>query len=95
MSASKFQYNYLKLPLPAPDVSQGFTAVILTYDRVDMLYQVMRGVAKAPSLAKVLVLCVLDMHICCVFNFHIYINHLILMCCVYLFHIYINHLILL
>jgi len=53
MSTSKFQYNYLKLPLPAPDVSQGFTAVILTYDRVDMLYQVMRGVAKAPSLAKV------------------------------------------
>ena len=56
MSASKFQYNYLKLPLPAPDVSQGFTAVILTYDRVDMLYQVIRGIAKAPSLAKVLVL---------------------------------------
>jgi len=41
------------LPLPAPDPSQGFTAVILTYDRVDMLYQVMRGVARAPSLAKV------------------------------------------
>jgi len=54
LSPNKFQYSYLRLPLPAPDVSQGFTAVILTYDRVDMLYQVMRGVARAPSLAKVL-----------------------------------------
>lgn len=50
---AKFQYSFLRLPLPAPNPSQGFTAVILTYDRVNMLYEVMRGVAKAPSLAKV------------------------------------------
>ena len=53
MKPDKFQYRFLQLPLPAPDPSQGFTAVILTYDRVDMLYEVMRGIARAPSLAKV------------------------------------------
>ena len=53
MKPAKFQYSFLRLPLPAPNFSQGFTAVILTYDRVDMLYQVMQGVARAPSLAKV------------------------------------------
>lgn len=44
----------LFLPLIAPK-AQGFTAVILTYDRLDSLFHVIRQVAKATSLAKVLV----------------------------------------
>lgn len=44
----------LFLPTIAPK-SQGFTAVILTYDRLESLFQVMQNVVKAPSLAKVLV----------------------------------------
>lgn len=35
--------------------SQGFTAVILTYDRVESLFKVIQRVVQAPSLAKVLV----------------------------------------
>ncbi|XP_005097141.1 exostosin-2 [Aplysia californica] len=46
--------NPLFLPLRAPK-SLGFTAVILTYDRVDSLFQVVRQVGKVPSLAKVIV----------------------------------------
>ena len=34
---------------------QGFTAVILTYDRLDSLYQIIEKMALAPSLTKVLV----------------------------------------
>lgn len=44
----------LFLPMIAPK-SQGFTAVVLTYDRLDSLFQVIQNVVKAPSLAKVLV----------------------------------------
>lgn len=44
----------LFLPIIAPK-SQGFTAVILTYDRVESLFQVIQKVVKAPSLVKVLV----------------------------------------
>uniref|UniRef100_T1JB76 Exostosin-2 n=1 Tax=Strigamia maritima TaxID=126957 RepID=T1JB76_STRMM len=44
----------LFLPLIAPK-NLGFTAVILTYDRIDSLFQVIQKVVKAPSLAKVLV----------------------------------------
>lgn len=44
----------LFLPMIAPK-SQGFTAVILTYNRLDSLFQVIQNVVKAPSLAKVLV----------------------------------------
>ncbi|XP_013385446.1 exostosin-2-like [Lingula anatina] len=39
-----------------PSKAQGFTAVILTYDRIDSLFQVIRQVAQSPSLAKVLVI---------------------------------------
>ena len=34
----------------------GFTAVVLTYDRVAMLFRVLVQVAQAPSLAKVCIL---------------------------------------
>lgn len=48
------QYSYpTPIALPPPPPSQGFTAVILTYDRVPMLFEVIRNVANAPSLAKV------------------------------------------
>lgn len=46
--------NPLFLPLRPPS-SQGFTAVILTFDRLESLYQVIYSVAKVPSLAKVVV----------------------------------------
>ncbi|KAK0045554.1 exostosin-2 [Biomphalaria pfeifferi] len=46
--------NPLFLPLRAPK-SLGFTAVILTYDRVDSLFQVVRQVGKVPSLSKIIV----------------------------------------
>ena len=46
--------NPLFLPLRPPS-SQGFTAVILTYDRLESLFQVINSVAKVPSLAKVVV----------------------------------------
>ncbi|XP_037073398.1 exostosin-2-like [Pollicipes pollicipes] len=44
----------LTVPYTAPR-SQGFTAVVLTYDRLDSLYQIIETVALAPSLSKVLV----------------------------------------
>ncbi|XP_022237779.1 LOW QUALITY PROTEIN: exostosin-2-like [Limulus polyphemus] len=44
----------LNLPVIVPK-SQGFTAVILTYDRVESLFKVIRRVVQAPSIAKVLV----------------------------------------
>ncbi|UYV71618.1 EXT2 [Cordylochernes scorpioides] len=44
----------LFLPMVAPR-APGFTAVILTYDRLESLFQVIRRVAQAPSLAKILV----------------------------------------
>jgi len=43
------------LPL-IPAKSTGFTAVILTYDRLDSLYKIIHQVALVPSLAKVLVI---------------------------------------
>ncbi|XP_052810735.1 exostosin-2-like [Mya arenaria] len=46
--------NPLFLPLMPPS-SQGFTAVILTYDRLESLFEVILQVAKVPSLAKILV----------------------------------------
>jgi glucuronyl/N-acetylglucosaminyl transferase EXT2 len=52
----RLQFNYpLPLDLPAPPPTDGFTAVILAYDRIEMLFQVIKSVSKAPSLAKVLV----------------------------------------
>ncbi|XP_076078732.1 exostosin-2-like isoform X1 [Mytilus galloprovincialis] len=46
--------NPLFLPLRPPS-AQGFTAVILTYDRLESLFKVIHSVAKVPSLAKVVV----------------------------------------
>ncbi|GIX96492.1 hypothetical protein CEXT_261751 [Caerostris extrusa] len=46
--------SLLFLPTIAPK-PQGFTAVILTYDRLESLFQVILKVVQAPSLAKVLV----------------------------------------
>ncbi|EDO39195.1 predicted protein, partial [Nematostella vectensis] len=44
----------LFLPL-IPPRSQGFTAVVLSYDRVDMMFKVLRKIADTPSLAKIVV----------------------------------------
>ncbi len=46
--------NPLVMP-HTPPAEDGFTAVILTYDRLESLFTVMTRVAEAPSLAKVLV----------------------------------------
>ena len=46
--------NPLFLPLTAPK-SHGFTAVILTYDRVDSLFTLIDRLSRVPSLMKVLV----------------------------------------
>jgi len=43
------------LPL-IPAKSTGFTAVVLTYDRLESLYKIIHQLALAPSLAKVLVI---------------------------------------
>ncbi len=55
--AARFQpgtFNPLFLPLISPK-SLGFTAVILTYDRLETLFKVIRHLAGVPSLAKILV----------------------------------------
>lgn len=53
---SQFQYSYpVGMNLPAAPPTEGFTTVILTYDRVNMLFEAIKSVAKSPSLAKVLV----------------------------------------
>jgi glucuronyl/N-acetylglucosaminyl transferase EXT2 len=44
----------LFLPQTSP-ASVGFTAVILTYDRLESLYAVISRVAEVPSLAQILV----------------------------------------
>lgn len=46
--------NPLSLPLIPPQ-SQGFTAIVLTYDRVESLFRVIAEVSKVPSLSKLLV----------------------------------------
>ncbi|XP_062380579.1 exostosin-2 [Sardina pilchardus] len=46
--------NPLFLPL-IPPRSPGFTAVILTYDRIESLFRVITEISKVPSLAKLLV----------------------------------------
>ncbi|XP_047515093.1 exostosin-2 [Pieris napi] len=46
--------NPLFLPVTAPK-APGFTAVILTYDRVDSLFTLIRKLVRTPSLAKILV----------------------------------------
>ncbi|OWR45767.1 putative exostosin-2 isoform 2 [Danaus plexippus plexippus] len=47
--------NPLFLPVTAPK-SPGFTAVILTYDRVGSLFTLVRQLVRTPSLAKILVI---------------------------------------
>lgn len=47
--------NPLFLPLIAPK-SQGFTAVILTYDRIDSLFTLIQKLSAVPSLQKILVI---------------------------------------
>ncbi|GBP29405.1 Exostosin-2 [Eumeta japonica] len=47
--------NPLFLPVTAPKAA-GFTAVILTYDRVDSLFTLIRKLVKTPSLTKILVI---------------------------------------
>ncbi|XP_058444548.1 exostosin-2 [Malaya genurostris] len=47
--------NPLFLPLLAPK-SQGFTAVILTYDRIESLFILIQKLATVPSLQKILVI---------------------------------------
>ncbi|KFB37981.1 AGAP000081-PA-like protein [Anopheles sinensis] len=47
-------HNPLFLPLIAPK-AQGFTAVILTYDRIESLYILIQKLATVPSLQKILV----------------------------------------
>ena len=42
------------LPM-GPPRSQGFTAVVLTYDRLESLFQVLERLSKAPSLTKMVV----------------------------------------
>uniref|UniRef100_T1H488 Glycosyl transferase 64 domain-containing protein n=1 Tax=Megaselia scalaris TaxID=36166 RepID=T1H488_MEGSC len=47
--------NPLFLPMQAPK-SQGFTAVILTYDRIESLFTLIQKVSVVPSLQKILVI---------------------------------------
>lgn len=46
--------NTFGLPM-GPPRSQGFTAVVLTYDRLESLFHVLERLCKAPSLAKIVV----------------------------------------
>lgn len=46
--------NPLFLPL-IPPRTPGFTAVVLTYDRIESLFRVITEISKVPSLAKLLV----------------------------------------
>lgn len=47
-------YNTFALPI-GPPRSQGFTAVVLTYDRLESLFHVLERISKAPSLAKIVI----------------------------------------
>ena len=46
--------NTFALPI-GPPRSQGFTAVVLTYDRLESLFHVIERISKAPSLAKIVI----------------------------------------
>ncbi|CAB3371155.1 Hypothetical predicted protein [Cloeon dipterum] len=48
-------FNPLFLPITAPK-SHGFTAVILTYDRIEMLFTLINKLSVVPSLTKIIVL---------------------------------------
>lgn len=47
-------YKTFALPM-GPPRSQGFTAVVLTYDRLESLFHVLERISKAPSLAKIVI----------------------------------------
>ena len=47
-------YNTFALPI-GPPRSQGFTAVVLTYDRLESLFHVLERISKAPSLSKIVI----------------------------------------
>ncbi|KAI4504281.1 hypothetical protein M0802_000752 [Mischocyttarus mexicanus] len=51
----KDKISPLFLPLTAPK-TRGFTAVILTYDRLELLFLLINKIVKVPSLSKVLVI---------------------------------------
>jgi glucuronyl/N-acetylglucosaminyl transferase EXT2 len=51
----KTSQNPLFLPIIAPK-SQGFTAVILTYDRIESLFTLIHKLSVVPSLQKILVI---------------------------------------
>ncbi|KAF5277438.1 hypothetical protein FQA39_LY06251 [Lamprigera yunnana] len=51
----ELQRNPLHLPITAPR-SQGFTAAILTYDRVESLFLLIEKLSKVPSMSKVIVI---------------------------------------
>ncbi|XP_066150552.1 exostosin-2 [Euwallacea fornicatus] len=51
---SEMNFNPLYFPITAPR-SMGFTAVILTYDRVQSLFSLIERLAKVPSLMKIVV----------------------------------------
>ncbi|XP_026466226.1 exostosin-2-like [Ctenocephalides felis] len=51
----KAAYTPLFLPITAPK-SQGFTAVVLTYDRIESLFALLERLVLTPSLQKVLVI---------------------------------------
>lgn len=53
--STHMSYNPLFLPLIVPK-SQGFTAVILTYDRIDSLFTLIRKLAMVSSLQSILVI---------------------------------------
>ncbi|XP_072164852.1 exostosin-2-like [Diadema setosum] len=53
-SPRQFVENPLFLPL-IPPKSHGFTAVVLTYDREQSLFEVIKQISQTPSLSKVLV----------------------------------------
>ena len=51
---SLLPHNTFSLPI-GPPRSQGFTAVVLTYDRLESLFRVLERLSKAPSCQKLLV----------------------------------------
>ena len=55
MSVQAGVQNPLFLPL-IPAKTAGFTAVILTFDRLESLFKIIQHVSQAPSLSKVLVI---------------------------------------
>ncbi|XP_057321592.1 exostosin-2 [Microplitis mediator] len=52
---SRSNYSPLFLPVTAPK-THGFTAVILTYDRVELLFSLITKITQVPSLSKILVI---------------------------------------